>query len=98
MTIEIKIPRVREKEAKSIQEFMQFMANRLGFGAYRYGPPDKSQKYMTRLRLELNAYKKKGNYEQLLNIANYCWLESRAPENKKFHYDPNVDSVTRGKI
>ena len=98
MIIEVKIPRVIEYRAKSIQEFIQWMVNRLAFGEYRYGPPNKSQNYMTRLIMEVKAYKRTGNYEQLLNIANYCWLESRAPENKKFHFDPSVDSVTRGKI
>ncbi len=75
--------------------FVQKMANRILQGYTRYGGPDKSQKYMTRLRLELRAYKKTGNMEHLYNIANYAHLESIAPENKKFHYDDKADSVTR---
>lgn len=50
------------------------------------------------MSLELKAYKKTGNEEHLLNIANYCHLESFAPENKKFHYDNTVDSVTRKRV
>lgn len=67
-------------------------------GHVRYGAPDRRKKYMTRLFLELKAYKKTGNVEQLYNIANYCILESIAPENKKFHFYALADSVTRGKI
>ena len=53
---------------------------------------------MTRLGLELKAYRRTGNRELLLNIANYSWLESVAPENKKFHWDNTAESATRGKI
>jgi hypothetical protein len=52
---------------------------------------------MHRLELELKEYKITGNNEHLLNVAVYCWLESMAPENKRFHFDATVDSATRGK-
>ena len=81
-------------------KFAQQMANRLGFGYPRYEAstkgPHKANRYMTRLGLEMRAYRRTGNREHLINIANYAWLESRAPENKKFHHDSTVDSVTRG--
>jgi hypothetical protein len=48
---------------------------------------------MARLRRELEAYERTGNHEQLLNIANYAFLESHAPQNGKYHFDPAVDSV-----
>lgn len=84
---------------KQFLEFVQHQANRLAFGYPRYEAktkgPDPRNKYMTRMKLELKAYKKTGNREHLLNIANYAWLESQAPENKKFHWDATVDSVTR---
>jgi hypothetical protein len=76
--------------------FLQLMANRRVQGAIRYGDkPKKKQKYMTRMEKELRAYKQSGNMEQLLNIAVYCWLESEAPQNSKFYFDPSIDSVTR---
>lgn len=50
---------------------------------------------MSRLAKELAAYKKTGNMEQLINIANYAILEAMAPENPRFHFDAGVDSVTR---
>lgn len=83
---------------KAFKEFIQRMANRLMQGFCRYGGPDRRQKYMTRMILEVKAYKKSGNAEQLLNIANYCHLEMYAPENKKFHFDNAVKSATRDRI
>lgn len=94
----LKIPRNLEKDSADIERFMQEMINRLAFGQYRYGSPGKEGKYMTRLGLEFKDYKKVGCREQLLNIANYCWLEQKAPENKKHHVNNYRDSVTRGKI
>lgn len=76
--------------------FLQMMSNRRGFGAARYGDrPVKTQGYMTKLEKEFKSYKKEGNMEQLLNVAVYAFLESFAPENKKFHFDPYRESVTR---
>lgn len=74
------------------------MLNRLIQGYVRYGVAKVEQRYMTRLIMEVRAYKKFGNAEQLYNIANYALLESIAPENKRFHLDSSVDSVTRGRI
>lgn len=56
-----------------------------------------SYRYMTRLGLELQAYRRTGNTEHLYNIANYAHLEAYAPENGKFHYDDKAESVTREK-
>jgi len=81
-----------------MHEFLQKQANRLVVGHIRYGIPEVRKKYMTRISIELKAYKKSGNLEHLYNIANYCILESLKPENTKFHFDGRVDSVTRGKI
>lgn len=36
-----------------------------------------------------------GNFEQLLNIAVYCFLESETPQHPRFHFDNKVESVTR---
>lgn len=79
----------------SVLKFMQRMIFRLAQGHAQYGPPERRKNYMTRIEKEINAYKKSGNCELLYNIANYCWLESQAPQNKKFHYDQTVGSVTR---
>ena len=50
------------------------------------------------MKRELRAYIQDGNFEQLLNIAVYCFLESAAPENPKLHFDPTADSVTRAEF
>jgi hypothetical protein len=84
---------------KAFTSFLQCVVNRRCVGALCYGDrPRKEQRYMTRLRRELDAYKRKGNYEQLLNIAVYAFLESHAPENAKFHWDDKAESVTRKKL
>lgn len=78
--------------------FVQRMANRIQVGEVRYGAPKRRQRYMSRMKVEMEAYRKNGNMEHLLNIANYCWLESEAPENKKFHFYAEVGSVTRSEL
>lgn len=90
--------KLKGHDRKKVQDFFQKMANRLMQGHARYGSPVSSQNYMTRLIMEVKHYKRNGNMEQLINIANYAWLESQAPENPKFHFDSTVDSVTRGKL
>jgi hypothetical protein len=78
-----------------IKDFMQLMLNRLIVGQLRYGDVNSSQNYLARLRAELSAYTRSGNAEQLINIANYAFLESQAPQNKKFHFDNTAGSATR---
>jgi len=79
--------------------FLQGMTNRRVVGALRYGDrPNSRQKYLTRLKKELKAYEKDGNFEQLLNIAVYAFLEGYSPQNLKFHFDPNAESVTRKEL
>jgi hypothetical protein len=78
--------------------FVQRMANRVVQGWSRYGQPNRRQRYSARMRKELDSYDADGNMEHLLNIANYCWLESEKPWNEKFHFDNSVDSVTRGEF
>jgi radical SAM superfamily enzyme with C-terminal helix-hairpin-helix motif len=86
------------RTVKAFVEFVQGMANRIGVGHCRYGHPAKSKRFMSRLGEEFKEYKKRGNAEQLRNVALYAALESMAPENKKFHFDNTVGSVTRGKF
>ena len=99
MIIELRIPNSISLDLEVTQEFtvfLQAVVNRRCVGALRYGDkPQARQKYLTRLRKELQVYRQSGNFEQLLNIAVYCFLESAAPENKKFHFDPAAASATR---
>lgn len=83
---------------RKVREFMQEMADLLEVGQNRYGHPHELKKYMTRLEAEVKAYKKKGNRMQLPNAANYCILESIAPEHPNHHSDYFVKSVTRRKL
>jgi hypothetical protein len=80
----------------SFFHFLQQIANRRAVGAIRYernGVPDRRKKYLARLKRELAAYEKSGNHEQLVNIATYAFLESYAPENARYHFDPTAESV-----
>jgi hypothetical protein len=99
LILELKIPDSIPLDPKIMVEFKSFLqavVNRKCVGVLRYGNiPDKRKRYLTRLKKELLTYKTTGNFEQLLNIAVYCFLESYAPENKKFHFDPKAASVTR---
>jgi hypothetical protein len=99
MTLDIpKSIDANQHEMEFFKAFLQGMTNRRFVGALRYGLTKKRTKFLTRMKMEVAAYERTGNMEQLLNIANYCYLEAYAPENPKFHWDPKVDSVTRGKI
>jgi len=82
--------------SKNFARFLQMLANRYMAGHLRYGPPDKKKKYLTRLKLELKEYERKGNAENLKNVAVYCALELECPEHKNHHDDSTIDSVTRG--
>jgi hypothetical protein len=64
-------------------------------GEYRYGPGNREQRYSTRLLREIGAYIKTGNKEHLINVSNYCILESIYPEHENHHYNDEVESVTR---
>lgn len=99
MILEIKFPDSIELDHQTTinyKAFLQLMANRRVVGALRYGDkPDSRQKYLSRMKKELKAYQNTGNFEHLLNIANYAFLEGNAPQNPKLHFDPTADSVTR---
>jgi hypothetical protein len=101
MLIELRIPEslvdgLDAYTTRNFAGFLQAVLNRRVVGGLRYGDrPQRRQKYLTRLKKELRAYAANGNFEQLLNIAVYCFLESETPENKKFHFDATVESVTR---
>lgn len=99
MDIELRVKHpdevISQAELDEFKWFLQAVVHRKYQGGARYGKIQRRQKYMTRLSKELRAYRRDGNLEQLFNIAVYAFLESYAPENKNFHFDPTVDSVTR---
>lgn len=97
-TLELTYPTSIDMKAETLLEFrvfMQRMLDRRFVGQLRYGEPMSRQKYLARLKKELAVYERTGNYEQLVNIANYAALEGIAPQHCKFHFDPTVLSVTR---
>lgn len=82
----------------SFTRFLNALSARIAVGQHRYCPPAPEKRYMRRIGLEFAAYRRTGNMEHLINIANYCWLESEAPEHPEFHNDSTAGSVTRGKV
>lgn len=105
MTLEVIIPDVLSSQMPSqgiedFRAFLQQVCNRRIAGWLRYekphyGRPMGRHRYQSRLRKELEVYDRTGNFEQLLNIAVYAFLESEAPENRRFHFNPQTTSVTR---
>lgn len=85
---------------KMVDKFAQGMADRLIVGIFRYdkGKPLKKAKYLTRLKAEVAEYERTGNQEHLINAANYCYLETQAPEHPKSHFKHHHKSVTRDKL
>ncbi len=102
MVIELHIPDsipLDQRVTVEFRAFLQAVVNRRCVGALRYGDtPRAYQRYMMRLSMEFRAYKHNGNFEHLLNIAVYAFLESFAPENKKLYFDPAAASATRAKL
>lgn len=90
--------RMKLPNRESYARFLNMMSKRIHQGHARYGPPNVNKQYLKRLQVEIQAYSRTGNMEHLVNVANYCWLESMAPQNPKFHMDSTVGSVTRGKV
>lgn len=99
MTLELHIPDSIPLDPTTtlhFRYFLQAVVNRCCVGALRYGDrPRAKQQYLHRLRKEIHTYHTTGNFEHLLNAAVYCFLESEAPQNKRFHFDATVDNVTR---
>ena len=100
MKIELEVPDslTHLSNLDEIEFFLQAALNRLLVGGLRYGSANRRKLYMRRMGLELAAYKKTGNFENLLNLANYAYLESLTPENSRLFFDPAAASVTREKL
>jgi hypothetical protein len=96
VTRPIQVAAENDPVTASFFHFLQQMANRRSVGALRYGKePVRRLRYLSRMKRELEAYTRDGNHEQLVNIGVYAFLESYAPENGKYHFDPAAESVTR---
>lgn len=81
---------------RQLGEILQMCVNRLCVGEIRYGTPDPTQDYVARAERALARYRRNGNKEQLLDAANYCILEYRAPLHPDAHLEI-TDSEGRNK-
>ena len=97
MTLTLHIPDTLQlkQHTEEYRCYLQAMLDRILVGELLYGTPNRRKKYMRRMSLELKAYRRDGNFEQLLNLCNYAYLESVAPENRKLYFDPTASSATR---
>ena len=86
--------KLRKRHAPFL-DFVQKMANRLMIGFYRYGPVNKRQNYLKRLKRSIEHYDRTGNTEFLLDAANYCWLEFCAPSHPDAHFEPSDSMGSR---
>lgn len=90
--------RFSAQEQGELRAFLQAVVNRYVQGDVRYGKPHKSKQYAAKLLREMVTYRAIGNFEYLLNSAVYALLESIAPSNPRFHFDPSAASATRKEI
>jgi hypothetical protein len=80
---------VRASEYHS-QEFHQLMVNRMIVSHHKYGKvadnyPTK-QDAIKSLEQRLRLYKKTGNTEWLVDVANFCMIEFMRPKHPKAHF------------
>lgn len=83
------------KRHNSFINFVQMMANRLMVGFYRYGPVNKKQNYLRRIKSAVKRYESTGNTEFLIDAANYCWLEFEAPSHPRAHFECSDSNGSR---
>ncbi len=100
MTLHLHIPDTLrlQSHTEEYRSYLQAMLNRILVGELRYGPPNRRKSYLRRMKLELRAYEQQGNFEHLLNLCNYAYLESVAPENSRLFFDPTAASATRDEL
>lgn len=89
---QFKIEDLRKSEWSN--EFETFMRNRLIMGAFRYGLITESKKTWDRIgymERKIEAYRKTGNTEALVDIANLCMLEYMESDKGKFRALDNTN-------
>lgn len=74
------------------EDFVNKMQARMFVGFFRYGDTKRyaeSKQYDLLRTIEkyLNEYKKDGNLEHLVNIANYCMIEFMYPQHALAHFE-----------
>lgn len=82
--------------------FLQRMLNNVAIGRYRYGLNDRKsgtpRQWIKRARAELRAYTRSGNWEHLVNAANYLMCETISPEHRKHHFKHETKSASRDSV
>lgn len=76
-------------------KFESYMRNRLVMGAFRYGLLSDDRKKFNRMDhciKKIKEYKKTGNQELLVDIANFCMVEFIKSEHPTSHFNSLDDS------
>jgi transcriptional regulator with AAA-type ATPase domain len=77
---------------KEFKNFVQMQINRLVVGYFRHEQEDKKisavdRKFVKRAKTALDSYVRTGNTENLINAANYCYLEFQRPSHKEAYFE-----------
>jgi len=77
------------------RSFVAMMRRRKVIGAFRYGREGTRRKrsydLVAGMRKKLAAYEESGNTENLVDLANYCEMEFRAPSHPDAHFRAEDD-------
>jgi hypothetical protein len=80
-------------------EFIQGMLNRMMHGFHKYGhvlrQTDKPDSIKC-LKDRLDLYRKTGNTEWLVDVANFAMMEFMAPSHRKSHFRPTASHESPG--
>lgn len=95
--VEIKWPKnIPFSYKETFKQFLTQMCSRVIVGELRYGKPHVLKDYFSKLQTEGRAYKRTGNIEHLINIANYAYLEANWPSHPNTHLNTTAKSAYRG--
>lgn len=74
------------------KEFELLMKNRMIMGMFRYGPvQEKGYKNIPSIQKRLDLYRKTGNAEHLVDIANLAMVEYMQKNHPSFHFHGEDD-------
>ncbi len=84
------IDKIMETEYSS--EFDELRKNRMAVSYYKYGPLAENYgkdlvNAVENLEIRLNKYKRTGNTEFLVDVANFAMIEFMYPKHEKAHFD-----------
>jgi len=82
----------RVLSAQISEDFIRKMKARMFVGYFRYGEStqykkDHSYKIVDTIQKRIAAYEETGNLEHLIDAANFCMIEYKAPQHPDAHFE-----------